>query len=179
LNLKEYLTQEFLLLFLIVFVYSLVTLIIGITQGALVSMEQANQTVQEISTWSIAIEDIFINNALIVLITMTPVIGVIFSVSVMYNTGYVIGEIAKYNGLDNFNAIRIMLSNPILYIEITSISLVVAETTYLLYLFFFKHRGQFDELKERFKYSLISFFSAFGILFLGAVIEHTLISLGI
>jgi uncharacterized membrane protein SpoIIM required for sporulation len=131
-----YFSKPFILCLVISTVIIFTCVIIGSFRGATVSMEEANAFSNETeserasATWL----SIFINNFAIVSVpVLIPYYGVIWMGAIQYNTGFLVGELAKATGIDNILYISALVTDPVGVLEFLAYILICAESLLFIY----------------------------------------------
>lgn len=130
-----------------------------------------NQTVTLLENNGVLAQYIFGNNFLICLLMFVPIIGPLLGLFIMFNTGTVIGAIAKSGGYPPIIALVALFLTPVAWLEFASYSTAMAESVWLLRRFL-QRRG-FRELRVTTIFIAITAV----ILAVSAIIEVALIAL--
>lgn len=135
-------------------------------------VEAANTTRQQVETMrlTVTVQNIFLNNLQVSLILFFPLIGVFSFLTVLINTGTIIGLLASTYGIHPFLYIT-NISVPVGLIEISAFTFLAAENIYLVYLTVARS-GAVDRLKRQSWKSLLFYIA---LLSAGAIIEVILI----
>ena len=112
---------------------------------------------------------IFSNNMLLCLIMFVPVVGLVFGIFVLYNTGVAIAAQSLANHLSPAFVLALLFIFPFTWLEFIAYSTAFSES-YWFVRRLFQHRG----LRELKNLGILILISA-GLLALGAVIEASLI----
>jgi hypothetical protein len=163
---------------IIMFIIALVVTVAGSLMP--VDLQQArqinnelNQTVTAAQQNGTLVQSIFSNNFLITLIMFVPVFGPGFGFYVLFSTGAAINAIAIAQGYPLFLVLFSLVLTPVFWLEFVVYSTALAESIWL-----FRRILQGRGLRELKNLGILVAVCA-GLLFLGAVIEAWLISIGI
>ncbi len=160
-----------------VFIVAVIITVIGTLVP--VSADQAkqindslNQTVTSVSESGSLAQYIFGNNFFICLIMFVPVLGPVFGLFVLFNTGTAVSAIATAQGVPSIFAFIALVITPVFWLEFAAYSTAMAASVWL-----FRRI-----LQGRFLHELRStciFISICAVLlFVGAIVETLLISIG-
>jgi len=134
---------------------------------------ELNQTVTTAQQNGTLAQSIFSNNFLITLIMFVPVLGPVFGFYALFSTGTAINAIAIAQGYPLFLVLFALVLTPVFWLEFVVYSTALAESIWL-----FRRILQGRGLRELKNLGILVAVCA-GLLFLGAVIEAWLISIGI
>ena len=132
-----------------------------------------NQTVTAAQQNGTLVQSIFSNNFMITLIMFVPVLGPVFGFYTLFSTGTAINAIAIAQGYPLFLVLFSLVLTPVFWLEFAAYSTALAESIWL-----FRRILQGRGLRELKNLGILVAVCA-GLLFLGAVIEAWLISIGI
>lgn len=136
----NFLEEKKMLIVVIFFVVALFATLSGTYSP--ISYSQANETereLKEIAQHS-TVSSIFGNNYMLCLFMFAPVIGPIFGIYVLYNTGWVIGALAVSRGADRAVMFASIFILPHAWLEYLAYSLAMTQSVWLLMKIF---KGQF------------------------------------
>ena len=134
---------------------------------------ELNQTVTEAQQNGTLVQSIFSNNFLIAVLMFIPVFGPVFGFYVLFSTGSAINAIAIAQGYPLFLVLFSLVLTPVFWLEFAAYSTALTESIWL-----FRRILQGRGLRELKNLGILVAVCA-GLLFLGAVIEAWLISIGI
>jgi hypothetical protein len=132
-----------------------------------------NQTVTAAQQNGTLVQSIFSNNFMITLIMFVPVLGPVFGFYTLFSTGTAINAIAIAQGYPLFLVLFSLVLTPVFWLEFAAYSTALTESIWL-----FRRILQGRGLRELKNLGILVAVCA-GLLFLGAVIEAWLISIGI
>ncbi len=120
-----------------IFVVALVITVLGMlapltAQQANDLSQNLNQTVDSLKTNGALTSYIFGNNFMICLIMFIPIVGPIFGLYALFNTGTAITAIATAQGYPPFIALFAEFLTPIFWLEFAAYSIAIAESIWLL-----------------------------------------------
>ena len=170
---EHYFSKLFIFCILLSMSVILIGLTLGVQNGYNCSVEEANETLNQINQerQNITVTSIFLNNYLLTLIVFVPFIGIFWEFLLQFNTGYVLGNVAKAYNLNQFIFLSEVLSSPVGLIEYASYFLVLAESLCLMCSLFL------HEFKPRlFNHSWKTFLVVTVLLFIGAIVECYMIN---
>jgi uncharacterized membrane protein SpoIIM required for sporulation len=169
---NRYFSKPFIACIATSFVIILSILVLSGSSGEQISMREANQILNDITgeVASLTAADIFINNAEIALFSIIPIVGSAWMGLVQYNTGYLLGNLAKAYGISYVSLLSYTLTTPVGLLEYTAYTLALSESFILVY------SALRRNIKERFlkntwKTSVI----VVGVLLIAAILEARLI----
>ena len=134
---------------------------------------ELNQMVTEANSNGTLVQSIFSNNFLIALIMFVPVLGTVFGFYALFSTGTAINAIAIAQGYPVFLVLFSLVLTPVFWLEFAAYSTALAESIWL-----FRRILQGRGLRELKNFGILIAICA-GLLFLGAIVEAWLISIGI
>lgn len=131
----KYLSTPFLYCMILSAIVIFATLVVGASQGELVTVDEAQQSLREVEEWMADFTGvaIFANNVQISLIAFIPLLGSIWMVFVQYNTGYLFGNIAKAYGVHFVSIIQASLFSPTGLLEYCAYILTLSESVMIVY----------------------------------------------
>ncbi|MGQ9469373.1 MAG: hypothetical protein ACUVTD_06055 [Nitrososphaerales archaeon] len=152
------------LLFIIFFTLGIVATLVGIFTP--IDYASAQAIIQEVPLPSeITLLLIIENNLSIALVGFVPIVGIFWTLFVLYSTGVVVSSFAVMNDVSPVLSLLYLIGNPILWIEYIAYTLAMTESTMLIYSIFKK--GILEELKI----ALLVLLVVILLLVIGAVIE--------
>jgi len=77
--------------------------------------------------------DIFLNNSVIALIMVVPLLGALFAMYVGYNSGLVISAMSQANNVDPVGVLILTLANPIAFMEFMAYALSITQGVLIVY----------------------------------------------
>jgi uncharacterized membrane protein SpoIIM required for sporulation len=130
-----------------------------------------NQTVTSLENNGVLVQYIFGNNFLICLLMFVPIIGPLLGFFILFNTGTVVGAIAKAGGYPPILALVALFLTPVAWLEFAAYSTAMAESGWLLRRFL----QRLARRELRISTILISITAV--LLVVGAIVEVTLLSI--
>jgi uncharacterized membrane protein SpoIIM required for sporulation len=164
----------------IVAVFIVATIVTGV--GSLVPMDadQADQISRELNQTASLLESqgaltqfIFGNNFMICLFMFVPIIGPLFGLFVLFNSGTVIGAIATAEGFSPILALVVLFITPVAWLEFGAYSTAMAESVWLFRRFL--QRRSASELRKTAVFVSICAV----LLIVGAIVEVALLSISL
>jgi hypothetical protein len=134
---------------------------------------ELNQMVTEANSNGTLVQSIFSNNLMIALIMFVPVLGTVFGFYALFSTGTAINAIAIAQGYPLFLVLFSLVLTPVFWLEFAAYSTALTESIWL-----FRRILQGRGLGELKNLGILVAVCA-GLLFLGAIVETWLISIGI
>jgi uncharacterized membrane protein SpoIIM required for sporulation len=150
----------------VVLIFSI--LILSGSRGEQVTLEQANQTLNDIGreAENVTAISIFLNNAQIALISFIPILGSVWMAFVQYNTGYLFGNLAKAYGIDFISLISYAITTPDGLLEYSAYIFALSESFIIVYSTLEKN------IKERLsKHTWKTLLIVVGLLLIAAIVE--------
>jgi len=86
--------------------------------------------------------DIFLNNSVIALIMVVPLLGALFAMYVGYNSGLVISAMSQANKVDPVGVLILTVANPIAFMEFMAYALSITEGILIAYAIVQRHLRQ-------------------------------------
>jgi len=86
--------------------------------------------------------DIFLNNSVIALIMVVPLLGALFAMYVGYNSGLVISAMAQTNNMNPVGVLLLTVANPIAFMEFIAYALSITQGILIVYAIFQKRLRQ-------------------------------------
>jgi hypothetical protein len=160
----------------------LIVAVIITVVGSLVSVsaEQArqisdelNQTVTSASQSGSLTQYIFGNNFFICLLMFIPILGPVFGLFVLFNTGTAVSAVATAQGYPSIIALIALVITPVFWLEFAAYSTAMAESVWL-----FRRLLQGRGLHEL-RNTCIFISICAVLLFVGAIVETVLVSIGV
>ncbi|MEM2917190.1 MAG: stage II sporulation protein M [Candidatus Bathyarchaeia archaeon] len=138
----NFLEEKKMLILVIFFVVALFATLVGTYSP--ISYTEASETEKELKELAqhSTVSSIFGNNYMLCLFMFAPVIGPIFGIYVLYNTGWVIGAIAVSRGVDRALMFTSIFILPHAWLEYLAYSLAMTQSVWLLLKIF---KGQFGK----------------------------------
>jgi uncharacterized membrane protein SpoIIM required for sporulation len=132
---SKYFSKPFLVCLAVSFCLIFLCLVVGSFRGLVASQAEANNTynhvvhLRQTLRWT----DIFINNYVITLRSALPIIGIYYVISVQYDTGVVLGNLAQAYHVSNLAYVFSIIVSPVGILEYSAYIFVFAETVMLIY----------------------------------------------
>lgn len=169
---ERYFSKPFIYCIIIstVLIFSIV--IVSGSRGEQANIEQVTQTQKDIEgvTGNATALNIFINNMQIALISFIPIIGSVWMASVQYNTGYIMGNLAKAYGIDFILVISFSIASPNGLLEYSAYILALSESFMLVYSVLEK------TVRERLsKHTWKTLLIVFGLLLIAGIVEAVIL----
>lgn len=149
-------------------------LFFGVSEGSKVDFVVANQTYSEIEKMrsEASVFSIFLNNFVISVVSLVPVLGVVWMLFIQFNTGYVFGCLSVYYNVNPYILVSSVMTSPVGFLEYLAYTFILGESLMLVVSAFNR------QFKERlFKHTPKTLILVAILLFLGAYIEYIIIGL--
>ncbi len=165
---SKYVSTPFLYCLVVSAIVIFSALTVGASQGELVPVDEAQQTLQEVEAWMADFTGIaiFANNVQIALLAFVPLLGPAWMVFVQYNTGYLFGNIARAFGVPFVSILQVSLFSPTGLVEYCAYILTLSESLVIAHSLV-KRRLRARLTTQSWKTVLI----VVGLLFFGGLVE--------
>jgi hypothetical protein len=161
--------------FVVAFIVTVAGSLVSVsTEQAQQINDELNQTLNTASQSGALIQYIFGNNFFICLLMFIPILGPLFGLFVLFNTGTAVNAVATAQGYPSLFALVALIITPIFWLEFAAYSTAMAESVWLFRRLIQGKRRGLHELR-----SACIFISICAVLLvIGAVTEAVLISIG-
>jgi hypothetical protein len=161
--------------FVVAFIVTVAGSLVSVsTEQAQQINDELNQTLNTASQSGALIQYIFGNNFFICLLMFIPILGPLFGLFVLFNTGTAVSAVATAQGVPSIFALVALIITPIFWLEFAAYSTGMAESVWLFRRLIQGKRRGLHELRN----ACIFISICAVLLIIGAVTEAVLISIG-